>query len=122
VETCFSSPSQDDGSGFSMFAPPICRRRWRNNAFPFRQIRRRRRQPSEHHERSEQSNSGSRAAVLRRSERRRSFLCERRRSRWLLGAIRSERSEQSNRALSAVTRSVAIYTAASFHARLILQK
>jgi hypothetical protein len=30
-----------------MFAPPICRRRWRNNAFPFRQIRRRRRQPSE---------------------------------------------------------------------------
>jgi hypothetical protein len=63
-----------------------------------------------------------RAAVLRRSERRRSFLCERRRSRWLLGAIRSERSEQSNRALSAVTRSVAIYTAASFHARLILQK
>jgi hypothetical protein len=40
-----------------MFAPPICRRRWRNNAFPFRQIRRRRRQPSEHRsERSEQSN------------------------------------------------------------------
>jgi hypothetical protein len=31
-----------------MFAPPICRRRWRNNAFPFRQLRRRRRQPSEH--------------------------------------------------------------------------
>jgi hypothetical protein len=31
-----------------MFAPPICRRRWRNNAFPFRQIRRRRRLPSEH--------------------------------------------------------------------------
>jgi hypothetical protein len=31
-----------------MFAPPICRRRWRNNALPFRQIRRRRRQPSEH--------------------------------------------------------------------------
>jgi murein DD-endopeptidase MepM/ murein hydrolase activator NlpD len=49
-----------------MFAPPIsktkgrersehqpqrravCRRRWRNNAFPFRRIRRRRRQPSEH--------------------------------------------------------------------------
>ena len=39
--------------GSSMFAPPICRRRWRDNAFPFRQIRRRRRQPSEH--RSEQS-------------------------------------------------------------------
>jgi hypothetical protein len=31
-----------------MFAPPICKRRWRNNAFPFRQLRRRRRQPSEH--------------------------------------------------------------------------
>src|SRR5829696_3152074 len=29
-----------------MFAPPICRRRWRNNAFPFRQIQRRRRQPA----------------------------------------------------------------------------
>ena len=26
----------------------VCRRRWRNNALPFRQIRRRRRQPSEH--------------------------------------------------------------------------
>jgi hypothetical protein len=39
-----------------MFAPPICRRRWRNNAFPFRQLRRRRRQPGEHRsERSEQS-------------------------------------------------------------------
>jgi hypothetical protein len=35
----------------------VCRRRWRNNAFPFCQIRRRRRQPSEHRsERSEQSN------------------------------------------------------------------
>jgi hypothetical protein len=34
----------------------VCRRRWRNNAFPFRQLRRRRRQPSEHRsERSEQS-------------------------------------------------------------------
>ena len=31
-----------------MFAPPICRRRWRNNAFPFRELRRRRRQPSEY--------------------------------------------------------------------------
>jgi hypothetical protein len=41
-----------------MFAPPICRRRWRNNAFPFWQLRRRRRQPSEHRrERSEQSNT-----------------------------------------------------------------
>jgi len=43
-----SSASDDDGGGFPMFAPPICRRRWRNNAFPFRQIRRRRRLPSEH--------------------------------------------------------------------------
>jgi hypothetical protein len=35
----------------------VCRRRWRNNAFPFRQLRQRRRQPSEHRsERSEQSN------------------------------------------------------------------
>ena len=41
-----------------MFAPPICRRRWRNNAFSFRQLRRRRRQPSEYRsERSEQSNT-----------------------------------------------------------------
>ncbi|MCE3276927.1 MAG: hypothetical protein K0R13_2782 [Propionibacteriaceae bacterium] len=45
-----------------MFAPPICRRGWRNNAFPFRQIRRRQRQPSEHRrERSEQSNRARRA-------------------------------------------------------------
>ena len=52
-----SSANDDDVGGFSMFAPPICRRRWRNNAFPFRQLRRRRRQPSEHRsERSEQSN------------------------------------------------------------------
>src|SRR5687768_16906784 len=50
----------------AMFAPPICRRRWRNNALPFRQIRRRRRQPSEHRrERSEQSKqSDVRAADL----------------------------------------------------------
>jgi hypothetical protein len=27
------------GGGFSMFAPPICRRRWRNNAFSFWQLR-----------------------------------------------------------------------------------
>ena len=41
-----------------MFAPPICRRRWRNNAFPFRQLRRRRRLRSEHRsERGEQSNT-----------------------------------------------------------------
>jgi hypothetical protein len=39
-----SSASDDEVGGFSMFAPPICRRRWRNNAFRFRQIRRRRRQ------------------------------------------------------------------------------
>jgi hypothetical protein len=45
-----------------MLAPPFWRRRWRNDAFPFRQIRRRRRQPSEHRrERSEQSNSGRRS-------------------------------------------------------------
>src|SRR5215217_9138952 len=49
-----------------MFAPPICRRRWRNNALPFRQIRRRRWQPSEHRrERSEQpKQSDVRAADL----------------------------------------------------------
>jgi hypothetical protein len=61
-----------------MFAPPICRRRWRNNAFPFRQVRRRRRHPaniaasgSEQSSTarsaasgSEQSDPGSRAAVL----------------------------------------------------------
>ena len=40
-----------------MFAPPICRRRWRNNAFPFRQLRRRRRQAEHRSERSEQSNT-----------------------------------------------------------------
>src|SRR5829696_5727904 len=28
-----SGASDDDDGGFSMFAPPICRRRWRNNAF-----------------------------------------------------------------------------------------
>src|SRR5829696_9448075 len=55
--SCERRESRADGGGFSMFAPPIWRRRWRNNAFPFRQIRRRRRQPSEHRrERSEQSN------------------------------------------------------------------
>jgi hypothetical protein len=41
----FFPVSDHGGGGFSMFAPPICRRRWRNNAFPFHQIRRRRRQP-----------------------------------------------------------------------------
>ena len=41
-----------------MFAPPICRRSSRNNAFLFRQLRRRRRQHSEHRsERSEQSDT-----------------------------------------------------------------
>jgi hypothetical protein len=56
-QTRLSSAGEREGSGFAMFAPPICRRRWRNNAFPFRQIRRRRRQPSDHRsERSEQSN------------------------------------------------------------------
>ena len=50
-----------------MFAPPICRRRWRDNAFPFRQIRRRRRQPSEHpSERSEQSNTARCASSSKR--------------------------------------------------------
>jgi hypothetical protein len=54
----FSSASDDDGGGFSMFAPPICRRRWRDSAFPFCQVRRRRRQPSEHRsERREPSNT-----------------------------------------------------------------
>jgi len=28
-----SSASDNDGDGLSMFAPPICRRRWRKNAF-----------------------------------------------------------------------------------------
>jgi hypothetical protein len=56
--TCCSSASADEVGGFPMFAPPICRRRWRNNAFPFCQLRRRRRQPSEHRsERSELSNT-----------------------------------------------------------------
>jgi murein DD-endopeptidase MepM/ murein hydrolase activator NlpD len=46
-----------------MFAPPICRRRWRNNAFPFRQLRRRRRQPSEH--RSERQRAIKHRAIAR---------------------------------------------------------
>jgi hypothetical protein len=55
-----------------MFAPPICRRRWRNNAFPFRQLRRRRRQPSEHRsEQSERSNAARLREQLKTS-------CERR--------------------------------------------
>ena len=48
----------------------VCRRRWRNNAFPFRQVRRRWRQPGEH-----------------RRERQRAIKHS---------AIRSERSEQSD--------------------------
>jgi hypothetical protein len=49
------SSASDKVGGFSMFAPPICRRRWRNNAFPFCQIRRRRGNQAEHRsERSEQ--------------------------------------------------------------------
>ena len=53
-----SSPSRLRLPHLAMFAPPICRRRWRDNAFPFRQTRRRRRQLSEHRsERSEQSNT-----------------------------------------------------------------
>jgi hypothetical protein len=60
-----SDELRDEVGGFSMFGPPIsnksrersehqpqrravCRRRCRNNAFPFRRLRRRRRQPSEH--------------------------------------------------------------------------
>jgi hypothetical protein len=50
-----------------MFAPPICRRRWRNNALAFRQIRRRRRQPSEHRrERSEQSKQSAMREQLKK--------------------------------------------------------
>ena len=68
--TRFSSAKNDDDVGSSMFAPPIWRR-WRNNAFPFRQIRRRRGQPSEHRsERSEQSDTArcvsSRSVHMRR--------------------------------------------------------
>jgi len=40
-----TSRERSEQSNTAMFAPPICRRRWRNNAFPFHQIRRRRRQP-----------------------------------------------------------------------------
>src|SRR5215207_7445803 len=40
------SSASDDG-GSAMFAPPICRRRGRNNAFPFSRLRRRWREPSE---------------------------------------------------------------------------
>ncbi len=61
------SGASDDGGGFSMFAPPICRKRWPNNAFPFRQLGRRRRQPSEH--RSERSEQSDRARCARSSER-----------------------------------------------------
>jgi hypothetical protein len=58
-----SLASDDEGGGFAMFAPPICRRSWRNDAFPFRELRRRRRPPSEHRsERSEQSNRARSAA------------------------------------------------------------
>ena len=44
---------------------------------------------------AEPARPGSRAAVLRRSERH-AFVCERRRSRRVPSAIRSERSEQLN--------------------------
>src|SRR4029453_19237138 len=46
----FPSASDDEVGVFSMFAPPICRRRWRKNAFPFRHLRRRRRLRSERSE------------------------------------------------------------------------
>ena len=112
-----SSASDDDGGGFWMFAPPICRRRWRNNAFPFRQIRRRRGQPSEH--RSEQIKQSamreqltkigcerreSRAAGRRRRERRRSFLCERRRRRRIPSAMREQSHKKGRRYLSCAAR------------------
>jgi hypothetical protein len=48
------------------FAPPICRRRWRNNAFPLRQLRRRRRQPSEH--RSERKRAIKHRAIARAAQ------------------------------------------------------
>ena len=48
------------------FAPPICRRRWRNNAFPLRQLRRRRRQPSEH--RSERKRAIKHRAIVRAAQ------------------------------------------------------
>jgi hypothetical protein len=61
--------SNDKVGGFAMFAPPICKRSWRNNAFPFRQLRRRRRQPSEHRsERSEQSNRARCVSSARKGE------------------------------------------------------
>jgi hypothetical protein len=66
-----SFAKSDDDVGFSTFAPPICRRRWRNNALPFRQLRRRRRQPSEHRrERSEQSNTARDARAAKPLRRR----------------------------------------------------
>ena len=60
AEAFFPLQATTTAPDLSMFAPPICRRRWRNNAFPLRQIRRRRRQPSEHRsERSEQSDTSA---------------------------------------------------------------
>jgi hypothetical protein len=38
IVPCGSKPRASEIGGFSTFAPPICRRRWRNKAFPFRQI------------------------------------------------------------------------------------
>jgi hypothetical protein len=66
-QTRFLSASDDEVGGLAMFAPPICRRRWRNNAFPFRQLRRRRRYPSEH--RSERQRAIRHSAIRARDVR-----------------------------------------------------
>ena len=53
-----------------MFVPPVCRRRWRNIALPFRQLRLRRRQSSEHRrERSAQSDTARDARAAKTTRR-----------------------------------------------------
>jgi len=72
-DTLLRFAKSGDGTSFQMFAPPTCRRRWRNNAFPFRQIRRRRRQPSEH-----RTSEASNQTLCARASRDFNTLCERR--------------------------------------------
>jgi hypothetical protein len=102
---CFSSASDDDACGFAMFAPPICRRRWRNTLSvpPSPTTPAATQRPSQRAERAIQysaiaravenpaaSVGKSRAAVLRTTETRCSFLGDGGRSRRVPSAMREQ--------------------------------
>ena len=111
--TRFSSANDDKVGGVRDAAPPVCRRRWRNNAFAVPLAPTKTAATERASAASAASNQTGRdpqrakRAIKHRIARRRAeeergdtlLVGERRQSRRRPGAIRSERSEQSNRAL-----------------------